>query len=202
MHENPTTSHYQPTELWDTLTNDFLGRLASHSSREAIEQSIAAMHLTAHLVCRFVGNCHAVLRPTMTLKELANTLQREITPVSRQLDTVVAIETFGTTEDTVADSRWLLALWSLIIDAITSADKKTKVEVVVGACGKGYEIEVGHDDQHSTATTDYFESSLTCRWLHSICPEWTLTTPACPLGGGAVQINIPTVQATGLRRAA
>ncbi len=182
------------TELWDQLADDYFARGKNPRAKHMIANSTAAMHLTAHLICGYIGNPHAILRPTMTLPQLAERLYRETGPVLECFECRVQIETFGQSGSLVADSRWLLALWSLVIDMATAASSGTNIEVNIGACGAGYEIEVGHDDRgwmaQGSGPPD-LANSRTGQWLNAICPEWTIELPACPLGGCAVQVNIP-----------
>lgn len=187
-------ANFDLTDLWDQLTDEYFARGKNPISKQMIANSTAGMHLTAHLICGYIGNPHAILRPTMSLPQLADRLQRETGPVIESCESQAVIETFGQADQLVADSRWLLALWSLVIDMVTSASSGTRVEVNLGTCQGGYEIEVGHDDRGwmTQGTSDMdLETSLTGRWLTSICPEWTIVLPACPLGGYAVQLNIP-----------
>ncbi len=185
-------AHHELTHLWDQLVCEFLRRVAGTPSQAALEDAFAAMHLTAHLVARYIGDSRAVLRPTMTLPQLADKLRRETDPVVQCVNVQAQIETFGLSTGTIADSRWLLALWSLVMDMMTATGQRTRIEVNIGACQDGFEIEVGHDACRSLTETDIdFSRTLTGRWLHAICPEWSITLPACPLGGRAVQVRIP-----------
>lgn len=193
MHAQPQVTHDDLTQLWDCLTDEFLTRASGSPAQAAVEDAIAAMHLTAHLVCRFIGDPRAVLRPTMTLSQLAEKLRRETAPVVQCCETRTLIETFGLTTGTIADSRWLLALWSLVMEMVTAAGSGTRIEVNIGTCEHGFEIEVGHDHCQSPVHEPQMEfpQTLIGRWLEQICPEWAVSLPACPLGGRAVQVHIP-----------
>lgn len=189
-----TSDRQEMTQLWDQLTTSLMGRSTDTGSRNAIFDSIAGMHLTAHLICGYVGNPQAVLCPTMTLAQLAERWQRDTHSILDHFGSTAQIATFGDCALTVADPRWLLALWSLTIDMVTTARRPVDLEINLGSCQRGYEIEIGHDQDPATAQVmaDLLgDSSATGPWLRAICPEWQFVLPNCPLGGRAVQMNIP-----------
>ena len=82
----------------------------------------------------------------------------------------------------------------LRIDMATGAKRRISLELNLGSCETGYEIELGHDQDpagHPVANSVSGQSAATANWLGAICPEWQLVLPNCPLGGRVVQMNIP-----------
>jgi hypothetical protein len=184
----------------DRLIEELCDRAKTPLQRYAIDDSIASVYLTSHLVCQFVGKPDTAIGATMNLGSLADRIRADVEPVARQFRVRTIIETFGDTRPMVADARWMLALWSLSIDVITSTTPDCTVEVNIGVCRDRFEIEVGHDESpRATGGNNRggewgpLPHPLTALWLRHICPRWQLAAPACPLGGRAVQVSIPAL---------
>lgn len=192
-------------DQWAALTTEYLKRATSQRALLAIEDSIGSMFLTSHLVCRFVGDPEAMIGATMNLNQLAQRLRTEMKGICAAQALPCSIETFGDAAPLVADSRWLVAMWSLLLDMATTMTHGTRIEANMGTCGNRFEFEVGHDELTRTSHPDpvpaaAFPSPVTRAWIDGICPEWEIVVPACPLGGRAVQIRIP--RARSMARAA
>lgn len=194
-----TVTQEQLIEIRDQLIRELCQRAKTAGQQDAIDDSVASVYLTSHLVCHYVGNPYTAMGATMTLENLADRIRADIEPVAREFQIKTVIETFGNTDPTVADARWTLALWSLLMDVTTSTPPNCVIEVNIGVCQNGFEIEVGYDDsavtcgsQKTGTESSSFPHSLTVHWLRSICPQWSIASPACPLGGSAVQVTIPS----------
>ncbi len=198
----------QLIEVRDQLIRELCQRARTDRQQDVIDDSVASVYLTSHLVCHYVGNPNTAMGPTMTLQNLADRIRADIEPVAREFQVNTVIETFGNTNPTVADARWTLALWSLLMDAATSTPPRCTIEVNIGVGRNGFEIEVGYDEStiasvsgNARIPVPLFPHSLTVQWLTSICPQWSVAAAACPLGGRAVQVTIPSTR-IGQHRAA
>lgn len=190
----------QLIEIRDQLIRELCQRAKTARQQDAIDDSVASVYLTSHLVCHYVGNPYTAMGATMSLENLADRIRADIEPVAREFQVKTVVETFGDTHPTVADARWMLALWSLLMDVTTSTPPDCVIEVNIGVCQNGFEIEVGYDDsavsggsRKTINVSGAFPHAFTVHWLRSICPQWKIASPACPLGGTAVQVSIPLV---------
>lgn len=179
-------------ELWESFTSALALRGCSDSRQRAIDVALASQFLIAHYICGQDNDGHPDRSTTFSVGDVRERLDRDLRPLCESVGATLSTEIFGHCQTGVGDRRLLLGVWSVAADLITTAPEGSHIEINLGLCGRGLELEVGYDAVNDEAETARGALSVSAaEWLAAICPDWEFRMPSCPLGGRAIQLVAP-----------
>jgi hypothetical protein len=96
---------------------------------------------------------------------------------------------FGDSPTPVYCEREYLGLWCLVMEFATVTGEGCAIELTVGHLPEGTELEIGSDSVSLEGTC--FQESKAFQFASVLLPIRRAVDLKCPLGGGAVQLDLP-----------
>ena len=124
-----------------------------------------------------------------SVENLLRDLEQDLSGLFESMNLRFAHSCFGQSTSRRFNERDYLGLWCLVMEFATMATAGSTIETSIGSLSHGLELEIGSDcpslEQAGILKSAAFE------FASSLMPVSRAMNLKCPLGGGAIQLDIP-----------
>ena len=185
-------------EMWHSVTDVFQSRAACPNQVARLNQCIDQQFMLVQTICS--GIPRGSRYQATTSEKLMKDLHRELDGFLESTGLKFSSSCFGQTTGNQFDEQDFLGLWCLIMEIATMASNGSTIELSLGSFAEGLELEIGSDCQLLERVRILQSKAL--EFACQLMPVEKAIDLKCPLGGGAIQLNIVRHSQSGQRRTA
>jgi len=195
---NYSSIPFADLEMWRCVTDTFRLRVSCRQKTVHLNQCIDQQFMMVQMIRSSMvpGSRYQ----SSSLDNLLADLSRETKPLFQSLDLRFSYSCFGESPGIQFHEADFLGLWCLIMEITTMATSGSTIEINMGYLSHGIELEIGSDcpslEQVRVSQSKAFE------FASQLLPVADAFDLKCPLGGGAIQLNIAIQPSIQRRRAA
>ena len=186
-----------PFEFWRQTIDGFQQRVATPGQREPLDECADRRFMQVQAICNGVVPKSI---PPMTGQAYLDGLEDELSTLFQILGVEFSTESYGQRQMACIDTRIATGLWCLILEIATMAAPGTRIEMSIGFFSGQLEVELGSDS--SSLEQSCLLESQAFGMASQLMEISAARDLKCPLGGAAIQVNIPVTGTTSKRQAA
>ena len=184
---NNSMSPSPDLNAWQGLADIFRRRLADTHRIESLNRCIDQKFMMVQML-------RSGLQPgsryrSRSAEQLLCDLADDLSELLKAMNVRLHFSCFGQASDRTWFENDYLGIWCLLMEVATMVRSGSTIEINLGCLPDGLELEIGSD----SAALEKFQLLRSAAWnfASQLIPVTNARNLKCPLGGGAIQLDLP-----------